>query len=255
MPAARTLTLTALAAIAVTGVLGAAEPIQYQQSFDGLTLGPIAGQDSWYNNAVVQNTVAVAGNAMLVNAGGGERNVTALPQTFSSLTDKPIQVLSFDLRLPTVITDFSGTPNQDIQETIQFRGPRTNQEFFFVYKAFTNGSGVVTQNRFEFRSGGTTLGSPSTVLKDTWYHVAMLINFDKRTLDGLMLNPDGSLFWDPAPITGFGNNGNINYVGFFSDSTPPAPLYVDNVLVLLPEPAGLSLLGLGALALLRRRVR
>jgi hypothetical protein len=253
MHASRHLFTTLLLLALGHAVASAAEPIQYQQNFDGLTLGALSGQNNWYGSATVQNTVAVSGNAMMVGAGGsGERGWTGVPQTFSSLLTHPIHVLSFDLLLPSTINDYSGTPNVDIQETIQFRGPQINQEFFVVYKATTNGSGAVTQNRLEFRSG-STVGSPNTVLPDTWYHVQLLINFDKRTLDGLILNPDGSVFWDPAPLTNFYANGNINYMGFFADNTPAVPLYIDNILVMLPEPAGLGLFALGTGLLLRRR--
>jgi hypothetical protein len=106
----------------------------YAQDFDALANGTINGQDGWFGTAsdVVQSGVAVSGKALQVDSGAG-RSSASSPLTFS--TTHNLQKVSFDIEMTSVITDFAGTPNQDIQETIQFRGPKPNQQFFLVYKA------------------------------------------------------------------------------------------------------------------------
>src|SRR5438045_620151 len=58
----------------------------YSQDFDGLTSGPINGQDGWFGGAstdVVQSTVAVSGKALEAHVGPG-RSSGSVPLTFST---------------------------------------------------------------------------------------------------------------------------------------------------------------------------
>jgi hypothetical protein len=230
----------------------------YSQDFDALSNGTINGQDGWFGGAgdVVQSTVVVSGKALQVSDSGAGRHSGSVPLTFS--TTHNYQKVAFDIRLATTINDFAGVPNTDIQETIQFRGPVANQQFFLVYKGTTNGAGTVVANRWEFRTNptgpGTTV-SANTVQKDIFYHVEMELNLNGKEFDGVITNAATSFTFDPAIQPGWHNDGNINYAAFFADNSPVvATMYVDNFAVLVPEPmAGFSVLGAGAMLLARRR--
>lgn len=91
---------------------------------------------------------------------------------------------------------------------------------------------------------------------NVWYHIVMFNDFASNTFNGLILNADSSVFFDPPPQAGWQLDGNINYIGFSGGSNvvgKDAPFYLDNVVVTLPEPGSACLLLLGALPLLRRR--
>jgi hypothetical protein len=224
----------------------------YDQNFDGLIPGSINGQDGWVGGSgdLVQSTVALSGNALLIDDATVYR-----PGIFPDITASPIVNISFDLRLSSDIGDFAGVPNTDMQGTILFRGPNTDQEFAFVYKVGTLSDGTIRidQNGFEIR--GTTI--EHSVLdgviptKDIWYHVELEIDWNGSTIDG-HVKAGGTSFWDPDPVIGFTVDGNTNVAIIVSGDDPNAPFYIDNFSV-TPEPsrALLLLIGLGAVGLRR----
>lgn len=165
------------------------------------------------------------------------------------------QLVEFDFRLPTVITDFAGTPSIDIQTTIRLRGPVAFRESFFVYKGLTDSSGNVTLNRFELRSasGSVIQGSPNTVQKDTWYRVSLLYDWNNFLLNGL-ITAGGGTFWDPPSQTLLGgSDGNLNQINLGADASPVVNFYFDNfTTAIVPEPSMALLLGLGGWLLWRR---
>jgi hypothetical protein len=257
------LTRTLLTCVAAV-LLGHHTPVDaafvYQQNFDGLTTGTMSGQDGWFGTAndVVQTGTALGQKALqVVSSDSLGRTSIFAPLTHPT---NLIQQVDFAFRFTATIDDYSGTPNTDIQQTMQFRGPVTFHESFLVYKGITDGSGNVVQNRLELRSRGpgnvsATVVSPSTVQKDTWYHATLVYDWGNFVLDGNIRNVSaGGVFWDPAPqsIAG-GLDGNLNMVILSADNTPSAPWFFDNFSVDVPEPAAALLLGLGGLLLWRRR--
>jgi len=232
--------------------------IVYQQNFDGLTTGTINGQDGWVGAAsdVVQTGTALGVKALEVVSSDTAYHLNIFAPLTSPTNNA--QQVGFDFRLPSTILDYIGTPNVDIQEAIQFRGPTAFHESFLVYKGTTDGTGALFSNRIELRTRGpanvsTTTVSPHTIQKDTWYHINLQYNWANFILDG-EVQANGSTYWDPAPqsIAG-GFDGNVNQIILSADSIPGTHFFFDNFFVDVPEPSSVALLGLGGLLLWRRR--
>jgi len=257
-----------VAAMLVAGTCSlAGATVFYQQDFDGLSPGALAGQDGWYGaGGTVQSAVVVSGQAVRVTGGTlGRSNL------FGVMPGNPLQRMEFDIRLDSDIYDFAGQSGIDIQHTLLFRGPNElggsePVQFAFVYKAGTDSTGAVVANSFEFRAGATRQSLPDgfAPVKDTWYHVIIDLDFGADTLDGAMTTLGGTVLWDPAIIAGLQNNGNKNNVNIDADGSPDVDFFLDNFAVQwpppqaeaeIPEPVSAVLLGLGAAGALARRRR
>ena len=85
-------------------------------------------------------------------------------------------------------------------------------------------------------------GSPLQLVRDQWAEIRVDVNLDTLTAD---------FYYNGALLTsGTWASSNIAAMDLWPDTT--SPVYYDNI-SLTPEPATLSLLALGGLALLRRR--
>lgn len=179
---------------------------------------------------------------------------------FESVANVPQETVTFGIMLDDTVGTFGA--NQDLQHGVHFRGPNTNMESFFVYKGTTNGSNVVTQNRFEMRSGSTQAG-PNTVLADTWYNVTLNFDWVAGNVSGEVRLDDNSLYWTIPTSTGFFNNGNTNFFQITGDSVPASALFIRSFQIgeadplpppPAPEPSTGLLLALASLAPLARRM-
>jgi len=241
-----------VAAVAGLVAMTGRATIHFEQDFDTMTLGDINGQQGWYGVtplSIVQSTVAVEGNAL--ETGNGAFGTGYYNQPFA--IGRANQWLSFDIRLGADIYDFAGTPSVDMQAAFAVRGPEANQKMTLVYKAVTNSAGQVAYSRWEMRGTSPWLLSPDA-RKDTWYSVLIKCDFAAGTADAEVWRA-GQAWWDPEPIAGFDNDGNVNDLYVSTDSTPSFSVFVDNILI-IPEPAtGLTLAVCGLFALRRRPSR
>jgi prepilin-type N-terminal cleavage/methylation domain-containing protein len=193
----------------------------YSQNFDSLG-GSINGQDSWTGAAadVVSGANGVWGKGV-ISYGAVARNGSF--QASATLNNPMVE---FDFMLPKTIVNYTGTINLDAQSNIWFRGSNANCQIDFVYKAYTNGSGAVTQNRWELR-GATTVTSPE-VEAGVWYHAKYQLDWTARTIDAVFTKTGyNTAWWDPAVIT-LANNGNTNNWSIDADTTPVTAVCFDN---------------------------
>ncbi len=242
--------------------------VYYSQNFDSMTLGtinnqtdsgPLAPSATWTDDDadVVQNSVAVSGQALSLNnnSSGAGAYRTGI---FDSSANRPTEVLQFDLRLQKTILDYGA--NASLQQLVLVRGPNIDTQFVFVYVGTKDGSGVVTANRFELRGDGLdTVGSIDAPTSTDWYRFTLNLNWTSPSLDLLVTKvSDSSVFWDPAAITTFQSNGNVNGFGSTADNDPVSGFYLDNLTVgVVPEPNTTALMGVAFAAgiILFRRLR
>ena len=225
---------------------GTATQADYQQNlisipsfsgnFDTMNVGGVNGQGGWAGTPtdVVENSVAVSGNALAVNSMAYYLN--PFPAGAA-----PAKHLSFDFRLATDIHDYVGTPNATIQDIIMdVDGPVANgaNEFLVVYRASDRLRGNVNSDQLQLRGANTSyaVGSPDLMngmQKGVWYHVTMAIDFADGTATATV-QAAGSAPWTSGTVTGY-NNGNTNGL----EASGSAPFYLDNIQVVAGQnPAG-----------------
>ncbi len=249
--------LIALSFLAL-GSLNASAAVYYSQNFDTLVLGNIAGQtdsgplapsDSWSGPGVVQNTVAVSGQALQVALAG---DATYRPGVFDTNLASANQVVQFDFRLQSTVVG----PNVSMQSEVLVRGPLANQNFYFVYKGLSNPGGDILQNEFRLVYNSFNFITSTTPTANNWYRVTLDINFSTASIDALVTDLNtNTTFWDPAAVTGFNPDGNTNGLGLTATG-PGQGFYLDNLSVqVIPEPTSVALVivGLGGVLMMRSR--
>ncbi len=170
---------------------------------------------------------ALAGGTCFFQTANGAGNGTPSPN---------IQCVEFDVMLDKVVNDYKGIANTDIQHGFDIRTPIVNNknDFFFIYKGYTDGSGNVTNpGHWELR-GSSTLTSPE-IEKNVWYHWVFIFDMSAGTVDAVaykyLYKGAVTPWYDPAVCT-MVNNGNYNYFRLDSDSTPTGlSVYMDNLKV------------------------
>jgi prepilin-type N-terminal cleavage/methylation domain-containing protein/prepilin-type processing-associated H-X9-DG protein len=200
----------------------------FSDTFDALNVGAMNGQNGWVSTSasnVIQTKDSVLGNAAQ-NVAGGQSLYRA--NVFQSSVTLNTPMIEFDFMLPVTIAAYAGRPNTDIQASIWFRGPESNQVISLVYKALSNASGTITQDRWEAR--GTGQQNSPTPQPGVWYHAQIKVNWTLRTYDALITKTgSNTAWWDPAAVT-MSNDGNVNqaFIDGFPSATTPASLCVDN---------------------------
>ena len=212
--------------------------IYYSQNFDGLTNGAINGQKGWSASAgaQVQSTYAVSGKALLLNAGANADKFSI----FTTQTNWPWRV-AFDFMFLTNALNYVGTAaSLDIQNHLpQIRGPYPYEQALLVYKAGTTATSNFWGN-LEVRGFTTLQKSAIDLQTGVWYHVEMVFLFMPTTTGSVdvIVTTNGATYWAPAVVNGLQSDGNINYMGFYADNTPDAPMCIDNIVTEYLKPKG-----------------
>jgi len=237
----RALIVVAAAAVFCVALPAAAQLTPWTADFDTYNLGaPTSTPGTGWNNIGSSTTVVEllddGHNALRVT--GNARNSNLL--VVDTDTGYPYsQVISFDIMFPDAnVAQLNIFQAQTVGGTngwnqIALRRRNGNIEF---YGTPAGGSAGI-------------IGTSLPVGTDTWYHVEFSLDFDDFvgwvTVNGALL---GEI---ELPQIGMGTNTSQ----FNITASGGGEWYLRNVSVnpLVPEPATMSLLGLGALALFRRR--
>jgi hypothetical protein len=186
-----------------------------------------------------------------------------------------------------IVTDTSGADGAVGGDSFDWSGSDVRTVTFFVRASSTQvdalgtmislGSGTGGGNRFDIRldngnlrlevqAGGSTTGS--ALADDTWHHVAIVVPGATSTVNDVQYYIDGALvgtfsnaqnidtgvgplrIGDSYQDTGRDFTGNIDDVRLYDTALTANEIAA---LAAIPEPGSLALLGLGGLAMLRRR--
>ena len=256
----RTCLLAAVLAMIAMPVSAEFEP--WVPDFSTYTLGDVNGQDGWTDSSKsVQVVDTDHGRALLLS---GDASPTLRNANFLSpvnpATNLPYsQCIAFDIWFSDTAASLTQHENMDFQVNIiqWLLGKNWN---YLVAFGYVRGH-VTTDNSLQYRPTDAATQSFAPFEAQTWYRVEMV--FDMEAHEGwITVQPEGGALWesDKTPLN-YGWEWSpdffflANNVKAWDGTVVPVSYYLANVSVtpLVPEPATMSLLGLGALALLRRR--
>jgi len=282
--------IAAVLALVVLPSVSAAEFVPWKANFDLYTVGgdgsSVNGVDGWtVSNGggiqVVDDAPGDRGKAFLITTAGANYNGT--PQLVNSHlfqvegnrnTDYPYsQVISFDMYFTkTTATLAPHYPTSSIyyfQVVVGQWALHTSWGNALVVHGQANNGAVIKQDALEFRNSKQTNQGFGPFLVDTWYHVELSYDLSENlgwmsvqdeagnlwTSEKVKLDVGGS--YNDLDFRFRGEGGASIWDGGTLTETVPVDFYLTNIGVRLlypvPEPATMGLLGLGALALLRRR--
>lgn len=132
-------------------------------------------------------------------------------------------------------------------------GNFTGTTYFIITNTYNHGGPYDWSVELQFRASNPAIlddfrtENPVNYVRDAWAEIRVVADLTNDICDTYY---NGALLSTGTWTTGAGSALNIGAVDLFANGA--SSVYYDD-LSLIPEPASLSLLGLGALALLRRR--
>jgi hypothetical protein len=237
--------VSALAALAASAALAtsASAAVVFNETFEGYTLGDVAGQGLWadFGGAELTNVVDTMAN-------GGTKSL--------AFSTKPAGGYGSDATVEVVAPITAG----QLVLSFDIFHPTTNDGDGFFY--FSRGATLATvfQQGISLEARGTAGtfgddGSPKTgLLTGQWVPVVMNIDLDADTL---VATYGGTQIFNGAWITDAGLPSQYQGIDIWADGgTSGGSFYIDNLrLDAVPEPSSIALLGLGAGGLFFRRRR
>lgn len=238
--------IRALAVLAAGAALAtsASAAVVFNETFEGYTLGDVAGQGLWADFGGAELTSVVD-----TMANGGTKS---LAFSTNALTGKYGSDATFDLAAPI-------TAGQLVLSFDIFHAAGNDGSAFLYFSRGATLAGAFQQGLSLVGSGTDgTFGdddSPKTgLLTGQWVPVVMNIDLDADTL---VATYGGTQIFNGAWITDAGLPSQYQGIDIWADGgTSQGSFYIDNLrLDAVPEPSSIALLGLGAGGLFLRRRR
>jgi hypothetical protein len=242
-------------ALAVSSLAQAATV--YQTGFEPTTyaIGNLGGQDAWqkwYSGAdrfTVQNTTVKSGSQAVKAYTNGDNTDARYLDSVLSVGATDILTLSYDQYLTTAW--FSGFSQGSTAFTVTVR-PVGGGPYDPYYQMVLSTWKQPTMQRIGFGVDGSQLAVAfdQSVLENKWSNLRLVANNGTGSAEAFLNGGSlGTVAFTPGGITNFESIDIRATSGFgYRDA------YIDNLsLSIVPEPATMCLLGLGALGLLRKR--
>jgi hypothetical protein len=248
--------------VMILALSGAAQAATvYQTGFEPTTyaIGKLGGQDGWQNwgtpasDFTVQNTIYEGTQAVKATASSNGHTEARYLDSVLSVGATDILTLSYDQYLPTawfaVVPGNVGSRTLAVTARPVQGGP--NDPYYQIVLSTWKDSTQTQRIGFGVDGNQLAVAFDQSLLENKWANMRIVVNNGTGSAEAFLNNASlGTKAFTAGGVT------SVEYLDIYASSGAMGSMdaYIDNLsLSVVPEPATIGLLGLGALSLLRRK--